>query len=162
MDKTASSFLWLAPECSSMWSFSSRIVLTSCLVAQCSQGQERKPELLLQAGLGISTASLPLYFTRQKCCRAAMIFLLGSRQLAVANLGQATTSGPPSGSVVKNMPAVQERQVQSLGREELLEKEMATHPGSLALEKSHGQRSLASYSRWGHKRPRRDLVTKQQ
>ena len=63
-----------------------------------------------------------------------MIFLLGSRQLAVANLGQATTSGPPSGSVVKNMPAVQERQVQSLGRDELLEKEMATHPGSLALE----------------------------
>ena len=101
MDKTDSSSLWLAPECSSMWSFSSRIVLTSCLVAQCSQGQERKPELLLQAGLGISTASLPLYFTHQKCCRAAMICLLGSRQLTVANLGQATIPGPPSGSVVK-------------------------------------------------------------
>ena len=29
------------------------------------------------------------------------------------------------------------------------------------LEKSHGQRSLASYSAWGHKRVRHDLVTKQ-
>ena len=31
------------------------------------------------------------------------------------------------GSVVKNLPAMQETQVQSLCREDLLEKEMATH-----------------------------------
>ena len=38
----------------------------------------------------------------------------------------------PGGSVVKNLPAVPETWVQSLGREELLEKEMATHSSTLA------------------------------
>ena len=33
---------------------------------------------------------------------------------------------------VKNLPAMQETQVQSLGREDLLEKEMATHSSILA------------------------------
>ena len=36
------------------------------------------------------------------------------------------TAGFPGGSV-KSLPAVQETQVQSLGREDPLEKEMATH-----------------------------------
>ena len=34
--------------------------------------------------------------------------------------------------MVKNLPAMQETQVQSLGREDLLEKEMATHSSILA------------------------------
>ena len=34
--------------------------------------------------------------------------------------------------IVKNLPAMQEMQVQSLGREDLLEKGMATHFGILA------------------------------
>ena len=38
------------------------------------------------------------------------------------------------GSVVKNMPAKQETQVQSLGGEDPLEEEMATHSSILALE----------------------------
>ena len=38
----------------------------------------------------------------------------------------------PSGSEVKNLPAMQETRVQSLGREDLLEKEMATHFSILA------------------------------
>ena len=46
--------------------------------------------------------------------------------------------------MVKNLPAMQETRVQSLGWEDPLEKEMATTlvflPG-----KSHGQRSLAGY-----------------
>ena len=33
---------------------------------------------------------------------------------------------------VKRLPAMQETQVQSLGREDLLEKEMATHSSTLA------------------------------
>ena len=33
---------------------------------------------------------------------------------------------------IKNLPAVQETRVQSLGQEDLLEKEMATHPHILA------------------------------
>ena len=59
-------------------------------------------------------------------------------------------SGFLSGSVVKNLPTMQEMQVQSLGQEDPLEKEMAAHSTILAWE-SHGQRSLAGYSPWGHK-----------
>ena len=63
-----------------------------------------------------------------------------------------TISGcSPSGSVVKNLPAKQEMWVSSLSQEDLLEKEMATHSSILA-RKPHGQRSLAGYSPWGHKR----------
>ena len=36
--------------------------------------------------------------------------------------------------MVKNLPAMQETQVQSLGWEDLLEKEMATHSSILAWE----------------------------
>ena len=45
---------------------------------------------------------------------------------------------------------MQETQVQSLGQEDPLEKGMATHSSILAWE-SHGQRSLAGYSPYGHK-----------
>ena len=55
---------------------------------------------------------------------------------------------------------MQEMQVQSLGREDPLEKEMAIH--SSILGEFHGQRSLAGYSAQGCKRVRHDLVTKQQ
>ena len=49
--------------------------------------------------------------------------------------------------VVKNPPTMQETRVRSLGWEDLLEEEMATHlPGE-----SHGQKSLEGYSPWGHK-----------
>ena len=40
--------------------------------------------------------------------------------------------GFPDGAVVKNLPAMQETQVQSLGQEEPLEKEMAPHFSILA------------------------------
>ena len=56
----------------------------------------------------------------------------------------------PDDSVVKNPPAKQEMLVQSLGEEDPLEKEMATHPVFLS-GKSHGQKSLAGYSPWDHK-----------
>ena len=62
---------------------------------------------------------------------------------------------------VKNLPAMQETQVQSLGREDPLEKEMATAPVFFP-GKSHGQRSLTGNSPWGHKRVGQDLLTKQQ
>ena len=45
---------------------------------------------------------------------------------------KAITGGFPGSSVVKNLPAMQETQVQSLGWEDLLEKEMATHSSILA------------------------------
>ena len=45
---------------------------------------------------------------------------------------------------------MEETRVQSLGWEDSLEKEMATHSSILAWE-IHGQRSLAGYSLWGYK-----------
>ena len=50
--------------------------------------------------------------------------------------------------MVKNLPAMQETQemqVRSLGLEDPLEEEMATH-SSILPGKSHGQRSLVGYS----------------
>ena len=51
---------------------------------------------------------------------------------------------------VKNLPAMQETQVCSLGWEDPLEKEMATHCSILAGA-FRGQRSLVGYSPWGPK-----------
>ena len=51
----------------------------------------------------------------------------------------------PGGSAVKNLPASTEIEVRSFGWEDLLEKEMATHPVFLS-GKSHGQRSHEGYS----------------
>ena len=48
------------------------------------------------------------------------------------------------------MQETQEMQVQSLGWEDPLEEEMASAP-VFSPGKSHGQRSLAGYSPWGHK-----------
>ena len=49
----------------------------------------------------------------------------------------------------KNLPAMQETQVPSLGQEDPLEKGMATLSSILDGE-FHGQRSLVDYSPWGH------------
>ena len=52
--------------------------------------------------------------------------------------------------MVKNLPALPETWVQSLGWEDPLEEGMATHSSILAGE-SHGQRSLMGYGPWSHK-----------
>ena len=57
--------------------------------------------------------------------------------------------GFPGGSGVENPSAKQEMEVQSLGQEDPLKKEMATHSSILAW-KFHGQKSLAGYTPWGH------------
>ena len=51
--------------------------------------------------------------------------------------------------MVKNLPAMQETQIRSLGREDPLEKGKATH--SNVPREFHEQRSLAGDSPWGHK-----------
>ena len=51
---------------------------------------------------------------------------------------------------VKHLPAMQETWVQSLGQEDPLEKEMATHSSILAW-RIPWMRSLVSYSPWGRK-----------
>ena len=50
--------------------------------------------------------------------------------------------------MVKCLPTMLEIRIQSLGWEDLLEREMATHSSILAW-KTHGQRSLIGYSPWG-------------
>ena len=65
----------------------------------------------------------------------------------------------PGGSVVKNPPAMQEIQVQSVGQEDPLEKEMATHSSILAWEIPWIEEP-GGYSPWGHQRFRHNLVTK--
>ena len=52
--------------------------------------------------------------------------------------------------MVKNLPAMQEIQVQSLGQEDFMEKGMTATPGFFPGE-SQGQRSLAGYSPSGCK-----------
>ena len=52
--------------------------------------------------------------------------------------------------MVKCLSTMRETQIQSLGWEDPLEKEMAIH-SSILPGKSHGQRSLEGYSPWGHK-----------
>ena len=51
---------------------------------------------------------------------------------------------------LKCLPGMRETQIRSLGWEDPLEKEMATH-SSFLPRKSHGQRTLAGYSPWGLK-----------
>ena len=60
---------------------------------------------------------------------------------------------------IKNLPAIQESRVRSLGWKDHLEKKMATHSSILAW-KSHGQRSLACYSPWGCRMAKELGVTK--
>ena len=55
------------------------------------------------------------------------------------------------GSVVKNLPAMQETQVQSLGQEDSLEKGKATHSSILAWEIPWTEELGAGYYLWGRK-----------
>ena len=52
--------------------------------------------------------------------------------------------------MVKNLPAMQKTWVQSLGQEDPLEKEMATHPSILAWRIPWTEEP-GGYSPWGHK-----------
>ena len=69
--------------------------------------------------------------------------------------------GFPGGSVVKNLPSKQERQVQSLGWEDPLEKEMATHSSILAWRIPWTEEPGMLQSP-GLQRVRHNLVIKQQ
>ena len=61
--------------------------------------------------------------------------------------------GFPAGSAVKNLPAVQDMRVRSLGQEEPLEKGMAIHSSILIweiprTEEPGGLQSMGSQKRW--------------
>ena len=53
--------------------------------------------------------------------------------------------------IVKNLPTVRETRVQSLGREDALEEEMATHSSVLAWRISGTEEPGGNYGTWGHK-----------
>ena len=63
--------------------------------------------------------------------------------------------------MVKNLLPMQETRIRSLGREDPLEKEMATHPSILAWEIPWTEEPGRLLST-GSQRVRHDLVTKQQ
>ena len=61
--------------------------------------------------------------------------------------------GFPGGAGVKNLPAMKKTQVQSLGREDPVEKEMATHSSNLSweiwwTEEPGGLQSMGSQKSW--------------
>ena len=68
---------------------------------------------------------------------------------------------PLIAQLVKNLPPLQETQVQSLGREDPLEKEMATRPSILAWRIPWTEEPGELQST-GSQRVRHDLATKQQ
>ena len=53
--------------------------------------------------------------------------------------------------MVKNLPAMQGTQVQSLGQEDPVEKGLKTHSSIFVLREFQEKRSLMGYSPWGHK-----------
>ena len=71
-------------------------------------------------------------------------------------------SGFPSGSVVKNLPAMQEMWVQFLGQEDPLGKGLVTHSSILAWKNPMDRGAWHATVHGGHKRVGHDLATKQQ
>ena len=71
------------------------------------------------------------------------------------NIMQTEINAKQVAQIVKNLPAMQETWVQSLGQEDPLEECMATHPRVFAWRilpgEFHGQRNLAGYNPWGRK-----------
>ena len=73
--------------------------------------------------------------------------------------GATLQRGFPGGTMVKNLPAMEEIRVQSPGQEDPLEKEMATHSSILAWEISWTEEPGRLQS-MGSQRVGYDLVTK--
>ena len=92
--------------------------------------------------------SRPQLSTAQQLDIVVYFFFLRKDVLVIC-ISLTAYMGFPGGSGVKNLSAIQETQVQSLGQEGPLEKGMAAH--SVLLGKSHRQRNLAGHSPWGHK-----------
>ena len=80
-----------------------------------------------------------------------------NRNKSLCGLGKQGTGGtglqiaPLVAQRVKHLPAMRETWVRSLGQEDLLEKKMATHSGTLALRIPWMEKPGAGYSPWGRK-----------
>ena len=100
--------------------------------------QKCAPKLLHEGYFELK--ALRPYRLKRNCRRIHLFFnCVGEFKFPLPQIGF------PGGSGGKNLPAMQETWVQSLGWEDSLEEEMATHYSILAGE-FHGQRSLAGYS----------------
>ena len=100
--------------------------------------QKCAPKLLHEGYFELK--ALRPYRLKRNCRRIHLFFnYVGEFKFPLPQIGF------PGGSGGKNLPAMQETWVQSLGWEESLGEEMATHYSILA-EEFHGQRSLAGYS----------------
>ena len=97
--------------------------------------------------LGLLGASVPVFLTRDESKRLSLF-------LFVPITFPKITRQP---LLFQCLP-VQETQVQFLGSEDLWERKWPPTAVFL-LGKLHGQRSLAGYSSWGHKRAGHDLAT---
>ena len=89
---------------------------------------------------------------------ALVSLALGGFQLWISHLvlGLIVSASPKDGSslvaqMVKNLPAMQKTWVRSLGREDPLEKEIATHSNVLAWRIPCREEPGRLYSPWGHK-----------
>ena len=71
-------------------------------------------------------------------------------------------SGFPGDSVVNNLPAHSGDSVQSLGREDPLEKGVTIHSSILTWGIPWAEKPGGLYSSWGRKGVKHDLATKQQ
>ena len=84
------------------------------------------------------------------CVRTSLVSLSVSKFPLLIRHRSYCTGGVLSGSVVKNLPAMQETQVWSLDWEDPLRRTSQPTPIFLPRE-AHGQRSLVGYSPWGLK-----------
>ena len=82
--------------------------------AAAAKGKFESPRNQLWCQIVMTSASSPIFFPFARTCEY--------------------TQGFPEGSVVKNLPAVQGMQVQSLGQEDPLEEGIKTHSRILAWE----------------------------
>ena len=102
--------------------------------------------IIIEETLVYKSGFLKIFFTEVTLVYSVLCF--GCIMLLIYCIS--VSVGFPGGSVVKNLPAVQEIQVRSPDQEDPLEKEMATHSSTLSC-KSYGQRSLVGYSSQCHK-----------
>ena len=87
---------------------------------------------------------------RRKQARVSHCFSYGRDFYLVLLWFLVTTRVSLMAQIVKNLPTMRETWVRSLGQEDTLEEGMEPTPVFLPGE-FHGHRSLAGYSRWGHK-----------
>ena len=78
------------------------------------------------------------------------IHIHGAAPLVLADIAQPLSWASLVTQIVKNLPAMQETWVQSLGQEDPWRRKWLPIPAFLP-RKFYGQKSLAGYGPWGHK-----------